>query len=167
MKQRLVRFGLILAAALVWGAVARRAFAPSNKSHTSPQAIVPAATNDSLASPPEQITLVRDPFFPTSVGGLRNSPNEPHPQSASRVSHKATAPAQPSPPTSRPLPKVIFKGMMRGPQLTSSVAFLEVADRSVTVRTGDEVIGMRIITITSDSVVVEYDGRRAALRKAN
>jgi len=161
MKQRLIRFGLILAAALVWGAVARRAFAPNTPSVTASYS--PPAPMAQPLEVPTRISLTHDPFLPTHLTQMKvKAPTTAEPYGTkSKTTPKPPLAKQ----TSSPTPVATFNGLIRDRQANRSVALIVVNGHTQTARVGDHVANMRILMISSDSIVVDREGLRLAIRR--
>lgn len=160
MKQKLVRFGLILAAALVWGAVARRAFAPNPSSATASHS--PPAPIAQPLEVPTTISLSHDPFLtthPTQTKVKAPRTSEPyHTTSKAKPKLDTQSPS--------PIPVATFNGLMRDRQTNTSVALIVVNGSSQTARIGDHVGNMRILMISSDSILADFQGKRLTIRRA-
>lgn len=158
MNKRWLRIGLGVLVLGIWGAVIARALhRPGSNEEglvdrpTAPS--LPAATSgDTMDAIP---AFPRDPFLDDRAVAVQR-PVTTGPPTTSRK----TAPTPPPPPPStRPWPKVTYKGTMRAKgDPSTTVAFLSVEGRDLLIKQGNESNGLGVVRMDADSIVLRWSG---------
>lgn len=172
-ENKLIKYSLIIAVLGIWGLIGYRVYQSMNPTMTLPTTAnnyLPKAVKDQSLSF-SVMANYRDPFLSNTITAVATQSSQPFspPRSVS-VAPPPVIKQQPTPKPKRAkrvqFPLIIYKGYIQNNQNQKKRALVKIDKRQKTMTIGDEMEGIRIMGIYTDSLKVVKEGKFKTIRRA-